>query len=98
MLQNRFRKNPFYLSKFGDVIQSGFSVISRITTANLCKSVHDIINYSTFICPFETGKFKKEGTKLQKFEYLKNKRNLLDKIKNIFQTDLPLAFNVPART
>ena len=56
-----------------------FSVIPKITTANLCKSVHDIINYSTFICLFESGKRGNEGVKLQKFEYLKNKKNFLDK-------------------
>ena len=33
---------------------------------------HDIINYSTSICPFESGKCEKEGKKLQKFEYLEN--------------------------
>ena len=32
----------------------------------------DIINYSTSICPFESGKCEKEGQKLQKFEYLEN--------------------------
>ena len=31
----------------------------KITYANLCKSVHDNINYSNFICPFESGKREK---------------------------------------
>ena len=44
--------------------------IKKITPANLCKPVHDIINYSTSICPFASGKCGKEGEKLQKFEYL----------------------------
>ena len=43
----------------------------------------DIINYSTFICPFESGK---EGKKLQKSEYLKNEKSFLDEIKNIFHS------------
>ena len=30
--------------------------------------IHDIINYSTFICPVEFGKCEKEGKKLQQFE------------------------------
>ena len=30
---------------------SSFSVNSKITSANLCKSTHDITNYSDFICP-----------------------------------------------
>ena len=31
-------------------------MISKITSANLCKPIHDIMNYCTFICPFESGK------------------------------------------
>ena len=50
----------------------------------LCKSIHGIINYSTFICPFEPGKCGKEGKKLQKFEYLENEKSFLDEIKNVF--------------
>ena len=55
-----------------------------MTSANLYKSIHDIINYSTFICLFESAKCGKEGKKLQKFEYLKNKKNLFDEIKKHF--------------
>ena len=51
-----------------------------------CKLIHDIINYSTFICPFESGKCGKEEEKLQKFEYLENEKNFLDEIKNIFHS------------
>ena len=58
-----------YLTNFNDVIYSGVWVIPKITAANLCKPIHDIIN-STSICPFESGKCQKEGKKLQKFEYL----------------------------
>ena len=39
---------------------SGFLVIPKITSANLCKPTHDIINYSTSVCPFESGKFGKD--------------------------------------
>ena len=46
--------------------------------------MHDIINYSTSICPFESGKSGKEEQKIQKFEYLENGKNFLDEIKNIF--------------
>ena len=60
------------------------AVFPKITPANLCKPIHDIINYSTFICPFESGKCEKEGKKLQKFEYFENEKWLLDEIKNIF--------------
>ena len=38
------------------------------------------INYSTFICPSESGKWKRRE-KLQKCEYLKNKKSFLGEIK-----------------
>ena len=89
-LQNKFRKIPllviYYLNKFDDVIQSSFWVISKVTSANLCKPIHVIINYSTSICPFVSGKCVKEGKKLQKFEYLENEKSFLDEIKNIFHS------------
>ena len=85
-LQSKFTKIYLlvicYLTKFDGVIQSSFWVISNITLANLCKPIHDIINYSTSICPFESGKCGKEEEKLQKFEYLENKKSLLDEIEN----------------
>ena len=89
-LQSKFRKMPLlvihYLTKFDDIILSSFRVIPKITSANLCKSIHDIINYSTSIWPFEFGKCEKEGKKLQKFEYLENETSFLDEIKNIFHS------------
>ena len=89
-LRNKFTKISllviYYLTKFDGVIQSGFWVIPNITSANLCKPIHDIINYSTSICPFESGKCGKEGKKLQKFEYLENEKSFLDEIKNIFHS------------
>ena len=53
-------------------------------SANLCKPIHDIINYSTFICTFESGYCGKEEEKLQKLEYLENEKSFFDEIKNIF--------------
>ena len=53
----------------------------KITSTNLCKPIHDIINYSTSICPFELGRCGKEGKKLQKFEYLDNEKSFLDEKK-----------------
>ena len=47
----------------------------------MCKSNHDIINYSTAICPFESGKCGKEGKKSQKFEYLENENSFLNQTK-----------------
>ena len=65
---------------------SSFWVIAKIASANLCKSIHDIINYSTSICPFESEKYGKEGKKWQKTEYLENEKNFLDEIKSIFDS------------
>ena len=67
------------------IIQSSFWDIPKITSANLCKPIH-IINYSTFTYLFESGKCGKEGKKIQKFEYLKNKKSFLDEIKNTFHS------------
>ena len=87
-LQSKFRKllllDLYYLTKFDDVIESGFWVILKIISANLCKSICDIINYSTSNCPFGSGKYGKEGKKLQKLEYLENEKNFLDQIKKHF--------------
>ena len=86
-LRNKFRKIPlsvmYYLNKFDDVIYSGFWVFPKITSANLCKSIHDIINLFHFICPFEFGKFRNEEKRLQKFEYLENKKSFSNEIKNM---------------
>ena len=51
---------------------------------NICKSIHDIINYSIFIFPFEPRKCGKEDKKLQKSEYLKNENSFLNEIECIF--------------
>ena len=42
------------------------------------------INYSTFMCPFESGKCGKEGKISQKPEYLENENSFIGEIKNIF--------------
>ena len=55
-------------------MENSFRVIPKISSANLCNSIHGIINYSTSICPFEPGKCGKEGKKSQKFECLEMKR------------------------
>ena len=48
--------------------------------------MHDIINYSPSICPFESGKSGDKEEKIQKFQYLKNEKSFLDEIKNIFHS------------
>ena len=47
---------------------------------------YDSMNYSTFICPFLSGECRKEGKKLQKFEYVENEKSFLDEIKSIFHS------------
>ena len=66
---------------FDCVLQSSFSVIPNIIPANSCKPIHDIINYSISICPFESGKCGKEEQKLQN---LGNEKSFLDEIKTFF--------------
>ena len=56
----------YYHTKFGGVIWSGSWVIPKLTPANSCKPIHDIINYSTSVCSFESGKCGKEEEKLQR--------------------------------
>ena len=76
MLWNKFKNIPlfviYYLTEFDDVMKSSFSDIPKITLANLCKPIDEIINYSTSTRSFESGNCQKEGKKLQKFEYLEN--------------------------
>ena len=63
----------------------------RITPGNLCKPIHDIINYSTSIFSFESGKCGKDEEKVQKFEYLENEE-LLKWNKNHFSVFEGLSF------
>ena len=89
-LWNKFKKISllviYYQTKFDGVIKSGSSVTPKLIPANLCKPIHDIINYSTYICSFEFGKCGKDEEKLQKFEYPENEKSFLDEIKNIFHS------------
>ena len=75
----------YYLTKFDDLILSGFWVIPKITPAHLCKPIHDIINCSTSICSFESGKCGKEEEKLQRFEYREDEKSFFDEIKHFSQ-------------
>ena len=49
-----------------NTISASGGLIPKITSANLCRPVHGIINYSTSICPLQSGKCGKKGGKLQK--------------------------------
>ena len=44
-----------------DEIKHSFWLIPKLKSANLCKPIHDIINYPFSICPFESEKWGKEG-------------------------------------
>ena len=49
---------------------------SKNYIADLCKPFHDIINYSTSVCPFESGKFGKEGKKITKIWISREQKKL----------------------
>ena len=75
-LWNNFRKTlliMYYLTKFDDVILSSFWVILKITSVNLCKPIYEIMNYSTSIYPFESGKCGK-GKKYKNLNISRTKR------------------------
>ena len=42
------------------------------------------MNYSTFICAFESGNCGRVRGTIQKREYIKNENSFLDEIKKIF--------------
>ena len=77
-LQNKFRKIPllviYYLTMFDDITLSSFRVVPKITSANLCKPIHDIINYSTSIWPFEVGKCERKGKNYKNLNISRTKR------------------------
>ena len=76
----------FYLTEFDNIISNGLWIIPKTASANWCKPIHDIINYSIFICPFESGMCGKEGRKLQNVEFLENEKRLLNEIKSTFHS------------
>ena len=61
-------------------------------SGNSCKPFFDIINFSTFICPFDSRKFGEEGEKSQKFRYLENEKSFLDEIEKFFVVFEVLSF------
>ena len=68
-------------------------IIPKITSTYLCKPIHDIINYSTSVCLFESEKFGKEGEILQNVEYLESKKSFLDGKKTFFIVFEGLSFS-----
>ena len=56
------------------------------------------INYCYSICPFESGKGRKEGEIVHKSEYLKNQMSLFDKIKTFFKVSEKLSVGKKIKT
>ena len=73
-LHNKFRKIPllviYYLTKFDDVCK-----FMQLKSANLCKPIYDIMNYSTSICPFESRKCGKEGKNYKSLDISRTKKD-----------------------
>ena len=94
--RNKFRKihlfDIYYLTKSDDEMWSSFWVIPKITSSNLYKSIHDIINYSTSICPFESGKCGKEGKNHKNLNISRRKRAFKMKYKTFFIVFKGLSF------
>ena len=60
-------------------------MIPKITSANLCKPIHNIINYSTSILSFLIWEVWKGREKISKFKYLENEKSFLDEIRHFLQ-------------
>ena len=75
----------------------GLELVTSCSSGYLCKPIHDIINYPTSICSFESGECGKEEEKLQKFEYLENKKSFLDEMKKFFAVFEELSFGEKIR-
>ena len=90
-LWNRFTKIPLYISYVlsDQVWWCNVEPFLSYSKNCICKFMQANLWYHKLIIPlsflFESGKCGKEGIKLQKFEYLKNKKSSLDEIKNISQ-------------
>ena len=64
-------------------------MIPNVISGNLCKRIHDIINYPTSICPFQSGKCGKKRKKIQKCD----EKRFLDEIKTFFIVCEGLSFS-----
>ena len=61
-------------------------VIPKITSADLRNTIHDILHFSSFICPFASRKCEKEGKKITKIWMSLKEKSLFDKMKSIFHS------------
>ena len=53
--------------------------VFEITFATLCKPIHDILNYATFTCTFESGNVERKGKDFKDLDILRTKRALQTK-------------------
>ena len=60
---------------FHEKIMKKMCTRNKITFVSLCKSIHNIMNYSNFNCHFVSAKRGKEGEKIETLKYLKNKES-----------------------
>ena len=67
--RNSVRRIPL-LVIFDGIIQS----YSKITFANLCMPIHDIINYFTFIYPFNLVSVERKGKNYKHLNISRTKR------------------------
>ena len=74
----------YQLGKLGDLIQSGFWVIPKITFANLYKTIQDIITIPVLFEPLSLKTVERNEKNLQKFEYLEDQKSFQNKINIIF--------------
>ena len=57
---------------------------SKITSANLCKPIHDIKIIPLPFVLLNLAGIEKNGKKIQTFEYLENEWSFFNEVKNIF--------------
>ena len=80
----KFRKIPLIVSYIlfdqvwwcnGKAVFESYIYITKITSANLCKSFNDIINYLTSIFPFNLESVEKKGKNHTNLNILGTKRS-----------------------
>ena len=64
----------YYLTKYGDVIWSDVWVIPKITSANVCKPIHDIINFNPLSFVFlHLESVERQGKKIKNLNISRTK-------------------------
>ena len=63
-----------------------FELILQTPSANLCKPIYDIINYSTLFVLLYLKIVERKGKSCKNCEYLEKEKSFLDKVKNTFHS------------